>query len=128
MTAKLIKSILVTILAVTLACGVVTAGEKMKAYEMGEAGQVLLFTMTPQEIAAEAAMLAASKRSEIEAPMVKTFEMAESGETISFPMSAEEIRAAKAARAEVKSVQAKQTHAAGVEYELAESGCVICFP
>ena len=37
----------------------------MKAYEMGEAGQVLLFPMTPQEIAAEAAMLAAIKRSEV---------------------------------------------------------------
>ena len=128
MTAKLIKSILVTVLAVTLTCGLATAGEKMKAYEMGETGQVVLFPMTPQEIAAEAALLAAIKRSEIEAPMVKTFELAESGETITFPMSAEEIRAAKAAMTEVKSVQAEQTDAAVAEYELAESGCIICFP
>ncbi|MBT8368290.1 MAG: hypothetical protein KJP23_26645 [Deltaproteobacteria bacterium] len=38
----------------------------MKAYEMGEAGQVVLFPMTPQEIAVEAALFAAIKRVEIE--------------------------------------------------------------
>ena len=128
MTAKLIKSILVTVMAVTLTCGLATAGEKMKAYEMGESGQVVLFPMTAQEIAAETALLAAIKRSEIEAPMVKTFELAESGETITFPMSAEEIRAAKADMTEVKSVQTKQTDVTVEEYELAESGCIICFP
>ena len=39
-----------------LTYGLATAGEKMKAYEMGEAGQVVLFPMSPQEIAAEAAL------------------------------------------------------------------------
>ena len=128
MTAKLIKSILVTVMAVTLTCGLATAGEKMKAYEMGESGQMVLFPMTAQEIAAETALLAAIKRSEIEAPTVKTFELAESGETFTFPMSAEEIRAAKADMTEVKSVHSKQADATVVEYELAESGCIICFP
>jgi len=128
MTAKLIILILATVLAVTLACGLATAMEKMKAYEMGETGQVVLFPMTPQEIAAEAALLAAIKRSEVEAPMVKTFEFAESGETIIFPMSAEEIRAAKAAMTEVRSVQVKDTDLQVEEYKLAESGIVIKFP
>jgi len=128
MIAKLMKSILVTVMAVTLTCGLATAGGKMKAYEMGESGQVVLFPMTPQEIAAEAAegaKLAAIKRSETEAPMVKTFELAESGEILTYPMSAEGIRAAKAARTEVKSVRSKQTDVTAEEYELSESGITI---
>jgi hypothetical protein len=117
-------------MAVALTAGLAAAAEKMKAYEMGESGQVVRFPMRPEEIAAEeaeAAKLAAAKQSAAERPMVKAFELAECGETITFPMSAAEIRAAKAARTELKPVQPKQTDAAVVEYELAESGCIICF-
>ncbi len=131
MTTKLMKSILITVMAVTLTCGLATAGGKMKAYEMAESGQVVLFPMTPQEIAAEAAeaaKLAVIKRSETEAPMVRTFELAESGEVLTFTMSAEGIRAAKAAVTEVKSVQSKQTDVTVEEYELSESGITISFP
>ena len=53
MTKKLIKSMLVMAMVVTLTCGMASAAQKMKAVEMGESGQVILFAMTPEEIAAE---------------------------------------------------------------------------
>ena len=98
MTAKLIKSTLVAAMAVALTCGPATARERMRAYEMGESGQVVFFSMTPEEIAAEDARitrLAAREESGSKEPMMVTYEMAESGELIGFPMSAEEIETAE---------------------------------
>ena len=138
MTAKLIKSALVMVMAVALTAGMPAAGERMKAYEMGESGQVVFFSMTPEEIAAEdmqTARLAALRESRSEEPVMVTFEMAESGEVISFPASAEEIKTAERQAAE-NAAKKTASKPKGVqnpkvvveEYELCECGEIITFP
>ena len=93
MTAKLIKSILVTVVALTLTCGLATAGEKMKVYEMGESGQNVSFPMSAEEIqrtalrdAQEAAQRTARKNMRANKPNVPVDEckLCESGEIITF--------------------------------------------
>lgn len=137
MTAKLIKSILVMVMAVTLTAGLSAAGERMKAYEMGESGQVVLFSMNPEEIAAEDAKttrMAALRESESKEPIMETYEMAESGEVISFPMSAEEIKTAErlvaektAKRSASKRESVKKPNVVVEEHELCECGEIITF-
>jgi hypothetical protein len=137
MTAKLIRLILVTVAAVALTCGLATAGEKMKTYEMGESGQVVMFLMTPQEIVAENAKnprRTALKKPEATGPMMITYELAESGEVITFPMTAEEIEAAgkkaaeKAAkRSASEHEKVKNPNVVVEEYELCECGKIISF-
>ncbi len=139
MTAKLIKSILVMVMAVTLTAGLATAGEKMKVYEMGESGQTVEFKMTAEEIAAEnaenarlAAINADNRQKSITRFLV--IEMGESGQNVSFPMSAEEIQrtvlkeAQEAAqRTAQKNIKTNKPNVPVEECELCESGEIITF-
>jgi hypothetical protein len=137
MTAKLIQLIVVTVTAVALACGLATAGEKMKPYEMGESGQVVMFPMTPEQIAGEDAKNArrtALKESKATEPMVVTYELAESGEVIHFPATAEEIKAAGKQPAESvakrfasEHEKVKKPNVVVKGYELCECGEIIRF-
>ena len=137
MTKKLIKSMLVMAMVVTLTCGMASAAEKMKAVEMGESGQVILFAMTPEEIAAEDAettRLAALRESRSEDPMMLKYELAESGEVVSFPMSAEDIKTAEkqaaekvAANSVSKHEKVKKPSVVTETCELCESGEIITF-
>lgn len=139
MTAKLIKSILVMVMAVTLTAGLATAGEKMKVYEMGESDQTVAFKMTAEEIAAEnaenarLAAINADNRQKSKAGLL-VIEMGESGESISFPMSAEEIQrtalreAQEAAqRTAQQNMRANKPNVPVEECELCESGEIITF-
>ena len=136
MTAKLIKSILVMVMAVTLTAGLATAGEKMKVYEMGESGQTVEFKMTAAEIAAEKARSAAintANHQKLNAGLL-VIEMGESGQNVSFPMSAEEIQrtalreAQEAAqRTAQKNMRANKPNVPVEECELCESGEIITF-
>ena len=139
MTAKLIKSILVMVMAVTLTAGLATAGEKMKVYEMGESGQTVEFKMTAEEIVAEnaekarsAAINAANHQKSKTRLLV--IEMGESGQIFSFPMSAEEIQrtalreAQEAAqRTAQQNMRANKPNVPVDECELCESGETITF-
>ncbi len=137
MTKKLIKSMLVMAMVVTLTCGMASAAEKMKAIEMGESGLVILFAMTPEEIAAEDAettRLAALREFRSEDPMMLKNELAESGEVVSFSMSAEDIKTAEkqaAEKAAKRSVsqheKVKESYAVVEEHELCECGEIITF-
>ena len=136
MTAKLIKSILVTVVALTLTCGLATAGEKMKVYEMGESGQTVEFKMTAAEIAAEKARSAAINAANHQKSKARllVIEMGESGQNVSFPMSAEEIQrtalreAQEAAqRTAQKNMRANKPNVPVDECELCESGEIITF-
>ncbi len=136
MTAKLIKSILVMVMAATLTAGLATAGEKMKVYEMGESGQTVAFKMTAAEIAAEnarSAAINAANHQKSNAGLL-VIEMGESGENVSFPMSAEEIqRTARreaqeaAQRTAQKNMRANKPNVPVEECELCESGEIITF-
>ena len=139
MTAKLIKSILVMVMAVTLTAGMATAGEKMKVYEMGESGQTVEFKMTAAEIGAEnaenarSAAINATNHQKSNAGLL-VIEMGESGENVSFPMSAEEIQrtalkeAQEAAqRTAQKNMRANKPNVPVEECELCESGEIITF-
>ena len=139
MTAKIINSILVTAMALTLTYGLATAGEKMKVYEMGESGQTVVFKMTAEEIIAEngeKARLAAINAASHQKPKARLLViiMGESGESISFPMSAEEIQrtalreAREAAkRTAQKNMKANKPKVLVEECELCESGEIITF-
>lgn len=137
MNTKLIKTIFVTAMAMILTCGLSSAGERMKAIEMGESGQTVLFRMSPEEIAAEdaeAARIAALIASKPKEPMTETYEMAESGEAITFPMSAEEIKIAEgreaeraAKRAASKLKNPNKPNVVVEEFELCECGEIITF-
>ena len=136
MTAKLIKSILVTVVALTLTWGLATAGEKMKVYEMGESGQTVEFKMTAAEIAAEnarSAAINAANHQKSNAGLL-VIEMGESGQKVSFPMSAEEIQRAAlrdareaARRTARKNMRANKPNVPVDECELCESGEIITF-
>ncbi len=139
MTTKLIKSILVMVMAATLTAGLATAGEKMKIYEMGESGQQVAFKMTAEEIAAEnaenarlAAINAHNRQKSNTGFLV--IEMGESGQNVSFPMSAEEIQrtalreAQEAAQRTVReNMRANKPNVPVEECELCESGEIITF-
>ena len=136
MTTKLIKSILVMVMAVTLTAGLAAAGEKMKVYEMGESGQTVEFKMTAAEIAAENARSAAINAANHQKSKARllVIEMGESGHKVSFPMSAEEIqrtalREAQAAaqRTAQKNMRANKPNVPVDECELCESGEIITF-
>ena len=139
MNAKLIKTILVSVMAVTLSCGMATAGAKMKVYEMGESGQTVEFKMTAEEVAAEYAEKArlvainTDSHQKSNAGLV-VIEMGESGESVSFPMSAEEIQrtvlkeAQEAAqRTAQKNIKTNKPNVPVEECELCESGEIITF-
>ena len=137
MTAKLIQLILVTVTAVGLACGPATAGEKWKTYEMGESGQVVMFPMSPEEIAAENAKNAARpapKPSKAAETLVVTYELAESGAVVAFPVTAEETLSARKPAAEKclkrsapEPEKATTPSVVVKEYELSECGEIIRF-
>ncbi len=139
MTAKLIQSILVMVMAVTLTAGLATAGQNLKVYEMGESGQTVAFKMTAEEITAEnaenarLAAINADNRQKSKTGFL-VIEMGESGENISFPMSAEEIQrtalkeAQEAAqRTAQKNIKANKPNVPVEECELCESGEIITF-
>ena len=101
----------------------------MKAYEMGESGQVVLFSMTPEEIAAEdaeTARLASLRESTPKEPMMETYAMAESGEVISFPMSAEEIKTAERQAAEKAAKRSASKHESVRKPNVVVEGLELC--
>jgi hypothetical protein len=130
------------IITIILALGVfliispVMAENRVNAFEMGESGQIVEFTMTAEEIAdkhAEKERLAAIREAKAQRPKqrLKIYEMGESGQMVSFPLTADEIAAEDTEIARLKAVQnirVPKSESDFVIFELAESGETIEFP